>query len=332
MIFSSQILAADTANNSLTSQQPVKRSLCVFDVVGANGDIFNMMKDYRLDVLQWGVDLQLKAYTDERVASDDFKTGQCDSVLMTGTRARAYNHFTGTLEALGAIPSYQELKLILNTLLSPRAAKLMVQDDYEVVGIMPAGGVYLFVRDRKNDNLSTMAGKRVATLDYDPASLEMVRQVGASVVSSSTTSFAGKFNNGSVDIAYAPAAAYKPLELYHGIKPNGGVINHVVSQLNLQMLIRKDLFPEGFGKKSRAHTLKQLDMAFEIILKADQEIEEEYWITPPLSSVHKSELLFRKVRTSLKDNGTYNPKALAFMKKVRCKVSPAAAECSQKSD
>ncbi len=54
--------------------------------------------------LKEGIKLKLRAYSDEKVAAEDFKAGQCDAVLLTGTRARKFNRFNGTLEAMGAVP------------------------------------------------------------------------------------------------------------------------------------------------------------------------------------------------------------------------------------
>ncbi|TXL13740.1 hypothetical protein BMR05_10335, partial [Methylococcaceae bacterium HT4] len=38
------------------------KSLCVFDLLGANGPIYAQMKDYKIAAINWGVDLQLKPY------------------------------------------------------------------------------------------------------------------------------------------------------------------------------------------------------------------------------------------------------------------------------
>src|SRR5690606_33502407 len=63
------------------------KSLCVFDVSGANGDSYAAMKEFQAEAAGWGVDFELKPYTNEKTAADDFKTGKCDAVLVTGTRA-----------------------------------------------------------------------------------------------------------------------------------------------------------------------------------------------------------------------------------------------------
>ncbi|MBP8852906.1 MAG: hypothetical protein KBG81_07750, partial [Moraxellaceae bacterium] len=53
--------------------------LCVWDPMGAQGGGYNTMKDYVISARGWGpgVNITLKPYTDERVATEDFKAGQC---------------------------------------------------------------------------------------------------------------------------------------------------------------------------------------------------------------------------------------------------------------
>ena len=80
----------------------------------------------------------------------------------------------------------------------------MKQDGYEVLGIVPIGAGYLFVNDRSMDTAGELTSKRMATLDYQKDAIHIVNFVKATVVPSDITNFAGKFNNGSVDTAYAP--------------------------------------------------------------------------------------------------------------------------------
>ena len=88
-----------TAMSGVVQADMMDRTFCVWDPVGANGPLFNVMKSAKPSAMKWGINLELKAYTDEKIAAEDFKAGQCDSVLLTGTRAREFNKFTGSLEA-----------------------------------------------------------------------------------------------------------------------------------------------------------------------------------------------------------------------------------------
>ena len=46
------------------------QKICVYDMLGASGDLFNMAKDYAVAMQKHGVSVELKAYNnDERVAS-----------------------------------------------------------------------------------------------------------------------------------------------------------------------------------------------------------------------------------------------------------------------
>jgi len=314
------------------AQKLLKRSFCVFDPVGANGPLFNLMKSAKPAAMEWGVDLRMRAYTDEKIAAEDFKGGQCDSVLLTGTRAREFNRFTGTLEALGAITSNKEERMLMETLNQPKAARLLTNGDYEVAGILPAGAIYLFTRDRSINSVEKLQGKKIATLDYDKAAVTMVRHVGASVVGASSASFAGLFNNGSVDIAYAPAVAYTPLELYKGLAANGGVFDYTVGQMNFQIIIHKHRFPENYANDMRQYAQAHLDQAFDIINKATGEIKKKYWMYPTHKQVIDYDRMLQSVRVSLRDEGVYDGKALRLMKIIRCKVQPSRGECAQNAE
>lgn len=310
----------------------LKRTFCIFDPIGANGPLFSVMKSAKPSAMKWGIDLELRAYTDEKIAAEDFKAQQCDSVLLTGTRARDFNKFTGSLEAVGAIPSDEEFKMVLETLNQPKAATLLRQGNYEVAGILPAGAIYLFSRDRSVDTVEELQGKKVATLDYDTASMTMVRHVGASVVGASSANFAGKFNNGSVDIAYAPAVAYTPLELYKGLGDSGGVFDYKLAQMNFQIIIHSDRFPDGYGQKVREYSSTRYEEAYKLIEVAEKEIKPEYWMRPKQEDVAGYDSMLREVRISLRDEGVYDGKALKLMRKVRCKKNPTNAECIEKRE
>lgn len=308
----------------------VERTYCVYDPMGANGGLFGAAKDYRMKVLEWGVDLTLQAYTDEKIASDDFKAGQCDMVMLTGARARPFNKFAATVEAIGAIPSDSVMRNLIRMLAAPAAARYMVQGRYEVVGLMPAGPIYLFLRDRTLDTVEELSGKRIATIDYDEPSKRLVNHVGGSIVPSNSANFSGKFNNGSVDVAYAPAVAYQPLELYKGIGDKGGIVRFNLAYLDFQMLIQKDKFPDGFGNKSRQFVVQAYERVNEMVHRETGSIPEKYWVNLSQTDIDKYNLMLRDVRIALRDEGVYHPTMLKLLRKLRCREKPAAAECVEK--
>lgn len=316
LLASANIAAAETKN------------LCVFDMLGSNGPYFAEMKDYKTAAIGWGVDFTLKPYTNERVATEDFKAGTCDAVIFTGIRARQFNPFTGSIDAIGSIQDYGLLKSAISTISSKKAEKLMFNDPYEIVGILPAGAAYMFVKDRTVDTVGELAGKRIAILDSDPAQTEMVTFVGAAPVGTTIANMYSEFNNGSVDVTYGPAIMYEAMELYKGLEPDGGVIQFSLAQLTLQIVIRKAKFPEGFGQNSRDFALSRFDRLVDVIEKSERKIPQKFWVSIPETDKTNYNEVFRQARIRLRDKGIYNGKMLTIMRRLRCEKNPQLAECT----
>lgn len=325
-------LLAGAALSFSGSAMAANQVLCVWDILGAGGDVFSMMKDYKLSAARWGANLDLKPYTDERIAAEDFKAGQCDAVVLTGLRARQFNAFTGSLDSLGSQPTYEHVRKVQATLVKPNAAPLMVSGNYEVAGMAPMGAAYLFTNDRSINTVGKLAGKKIAVLDYDKAQAKMVQKIGAQPVASDVTNFAGKFNNGSVDVVGAPAAAFKPLELFKGLGTKGAIAQFPLVQLTLQVIIRQDKFPQGYGQKSREYLFGQFDRAIKIVTVAEKEIDKRYWMQIPEADQEKYTAMIRESRISLMNDGIYDKKAMKLLKQVRCQIKPADSECSQNQE
>ena len=153
-------------------------TMCLYDPVGTNGPLYQALQDYRLAALDWGVKLHFKTYTDERVAADEFKAEVCDLVNLSGIRARSFNAFTGTINALGAIPTYEHLELILSTLASDKATPLMRVGKYEIMSIIPIGAVFPMVADRSINAPEKLAGRKIGVLETAPEMQYLVKQVG----------------------------------------------------------------------------------------------------------------------------------------------------------
>lgn len=305
-----------------------KKTYCIFDPVGASGPIYTRMIDYSTAALAWGAEIELQAYTNEAVALADFQAGMCDAALVTGTRIRPFNVFTGSLEAVGGLTSYQQVRELVNILARPQAAKYMKDGRYEIIGIIPGGSVYIFVRDRAIDSVEAAAGRKVATLDYDLASRHVVEHIGATMVPATVATFAPRFNNGDVDIAYAPAVAYEPFEMYKGLGEEGGIYRFAFAQMNFQLISYSDQFPEGFGQKSREFIASRFDSAMQHIITAEEGISENYWIDLPDEQELEYLDMLANIRDELARRGVYDTQMMKLMKKLRCRANPMHHECA----
>ena len=319
------------------------QKVCVYDLLGTSGDLFNMAKDYAVAMQKHGAAIELKGYTDERVASEDYRTGQCDAFIATAFRTRQFNAVAGALDTLGATTivrdgkiniadSYEVVRKVIQTYTAPQASKLMNEGQHEVGGILPLGAAYPVVNDRKINTVEALAGKRIASFDYDKAQAVMIQRIGAQLVSADITNFSTKFNNGSVDMIAAPTLAYKPLELHKGIGKNGAIARFPILILTYQVIVNKTKFPEGFGQHSRQYWLGQFDRALQLIKQADASIPPATWMELTPENSYKYTLMLRESRIDIAEKGLYDKRGLKVIKKIRCNVNPGDPECATKSE
>jgi hypothetical protein len=313
---------------ALCANRAEAQMFCVYDPLGASGDFFSLAKDYQLAAKRWHVDLDTRAYSDEGVAVADFRAGKCDMLNMIGFRAKEFNFFTGSLDAVGALENYTELHDTLNVLASPKLARYMISGDYETVGILPLGAAYPFVKDRSINSLSKVTGKRIAVLDFDKTEAMFVEEVGAIPVQSNLLSFGTKFNNGEVDAIVAPIALYKPLELDRGLGNNGGIIRRTAVQITLQFMIRHDRFPPEFGQHSRFYMATQVDHALSIIRNMENDVDARQWMYVLSSERTKFYKIMRTSRNHMTQAGYFDRRMLAILKRVRCRNHDEEEECS----
>jgi hypothetical protein len=195
---------------------------------------------------------------------------------------------------------------------------------------MPAGAVFVFVRDKAINSVEAAAVKRLATIDYDVASIKVVKHIGATMVPVTIATFAPRFNNGFVDLAYAPAIAYEPFEMYKGMGDKGGILRFNLAQMNGQLILRKDQFPAQFGQKSREYAYKNFTKALEHIVAAEKNIPEKYWVDLPEKKHTEYKEMLRQVRIDLKNEGVYDARMLKILYKLRCRTNPGHYECLDK--
>ena len=320
------LLAAVAVSTALSAQ--AGQTVCVFDPVGTAGDAYALVKDYALASKAWGADMQLKAYTDERVAAEDLKAGKCDGAVISGLRGRQFNSFTGSLDAIGALTDLKTAIGVYQLLAKPQLAKEMINGQYEIAGIGTIGPAYLFVNDRSINTLAKAAGKRIGVFDYDKAQAKLVQQIGAQPVSVDVTSAGGRFNNNQIDILPAPIVAYRPLELFKGLGEKGAIVHFPLVQISANFIIRKDKFPEGFGQKSRDWVAGQLGRSFAIIAKYEKDVPAKYWMEVPEQDQLGYIKMMREARIALTKEGIYDRKMMGLLKKARCQKNPTSFECA----
>ena len=306
----------------------LKRTICIWDIGGRNGPVFNAAMEQRALAVEYGINLDMVPYTNETVMVDEFKAGRCDAALMSGLRARQFNLYSGSVDAIGAVPSQKHMQTLLKVMAHPRQAGHMVQGDYVVMGIYPAGAAHIFVNDRRISSLAKAAGKRVAVLDYDETQAEMVAAIGATPVTTDIVSAPNKFNNGQIDILPAPLVAYEILELYKGMSPDGGVVDYPLTQLSMQLIGRLDKFPNEVAQLIREASFEAYPDVIKRIEVETRRVPERWMIAIPDKDKREYEVMMQDARDALRAQKYYSSDMLDLQRKIRCKFDPTRSECS----
>ena len=301
---------------------------CVWDPLGKSGPGEQIMREAKTVAFRWGIDLQFTIYSDERIAIDEFKLGRCDGVNLLGFRAREFNTFTGSLGAIGAIPSYEHLGVIIKSLSTPKASPLMRVGEYEITGIGPAGAIFMFTKDRSILQPKDFAGLRMAVLNDIPESEYLSKKYGITPVNSTIFNSFLKFNNGSVDLTTGPAIVYEPFELYKGLEPDGGIYSEPFLYITMQLIARWKALPKGIPQRTREYVLSRYSEFVDFLKKPEATIPTKYWIDIPPHLYDFWEEDFRQSRMDLGELGIYDQRTLKLMRKVRCKLGKTKAECS----
>lgn len=321
-------ICAGLSLSTALAAAPVPVKMCAFMFMGEGGPEHQLLLDYQTAALEWGVKLEMKSYMHDKIVAEELKSGACDIANMPSLQARAFNKFTGTLDAPASMPTYDHLRTALQTLTKPSAAKYMRHGDFEVVGIQPAGAVFIFTNDNSVKGLSDLAGKKMAVLDTMPEMRQLVVDLGMTPVSSTLTNLFQKFNNKAIDITGGPAIVYEMMELDKGLRPNGGILNEPILQGNSQYIARWNKLPEGFAQKSREYFMKNFDDTLKFVREAEANIPQDLWI--PLAEDKREEYqqTTRSMRISFRDRDLYDGKMLTLLRKIRCKKDATLAECT----
>lgn len=309
-----------------------QQTVCIFDLLGRAGESYKIMEEWALAAQGWGANIKLVAYQKEEQADKDFKSGKCDAVAMTTMRSRAYNKFAGSIDALGGVPSNEISRRAITYALDERNVKRLITkrngETFEVAAISPIGIAYIFVRDRSIDTIEKGIGKKFAYLHYDLAQKIAIERVGAVGVPSDISSFVRRFNTGEVDFIASPAYAFKPLEIYKGIGDKGAMFTFPIVNVTGDLIIRPNKFPEGFGTKSRAWSLKLLPKTFAMIRKLEADIPAKYKMNISAEDKLRYQKLLRDGRIELTQRGIYDPNMMRVLKRARCSEERANFECS----
>lgn len=304
---------------------------CVFDPIGANGPSKEVVDEYKVAALRWGVQTKSSYYTDDQEAMAAFEAGECDVVSLPDFRVRKYNRFTGSISALASIPSYKHLGSVIKSLAAPGAEKVMRVGDYEVIGIYLIGGVHGFVSNREWNTPESMVGKKMAMLTGIEEAAYMMEQTGMVAIESDLGTMFNNFKSGKADATVAPLIVYEGLELKKGLGEKGGITRYSTGIVTMQLVARVGKLPAGAEQQSREFVANYHPKMVSIVESYEATVPDHYWYDVPQEAIYHWDNVFTKARKDLAEQGIYDKKMLRLLKKVRCKSYPDRAECNSEA-
>lgn len=314
------------------STQTNAARVCVFDLLGKSGEAYQVMEEWALMAKTWRTEIDLVSYQNEAQAEKDFEQGKCDGVYMTSMRARSYNKFAGSVDAIGAVTSYaiaqKAISFALDKRNRHRLSSKIGNQSFEVAGISQIGLAYIYVKDKKLNTIEQIKGKKFAVLGYDEAQKIVVKSLGGQAVLSDISDISKKFNNGQADIMAAPAYAYKPLELDKGLGNDGAIITFPAVNMTMDLIIRPDKFSSNFGENSRAWFLSHLKSNFAVIQRIEADLPTKYKINLSNEDKTRYQQILREARMGLTKRGIYDATMMSVLKRARCTVERTNFECS----
>lgn len=318
--------------SALTANPVQAQTLCVFDLSGASGDYFAFMKDYALAAQKWSVEISLRPYNKEESAINDYKQGKCDAVSATSFTTREFNKFTGSINAVGAIPNNTVAKNLLLVLGSPKLAPEMVENGHEVLGALPIGSAYLTMKDRTINSMTEIEGKRVAVLASDPVQQRMIKRIGGTPVFMEVDTAGLRVQDRNVDIVPLPSYSFDAFEVYRALGTKGGISRFPVSFMTMNLIARQKAFPENFAAKSRLWFSAQSPRLMKKIQYYDNKVPERFWLDVPASEQSGYFHIIRQMRLEFVQNQTYHPKMMNLLKRLRCQQDAQNFECKSKGE
>ncbi|UZK03388.1 putative solute-binding protein [Venatoribacter cucullus] len=309
----------------------IRRLFCVWDMLGRSGPVYTTVDDQRFRSLHYGLELTLKAYQDEQALIDDLRAGRCDAGLISGIRALEFNRFSGTLEALGAIPDSTHLQLLVQVLASPRTAEHLTDDNYVVLGAAALGESYLYTHSDRLLSVNQLAGKTLGVPRHDQSLQALAANTGASVQAGELLAVVDDFVSGRTDAMLAPLIGFHVAGTGK-VKAGSGIVNARLSQSTIQLIGRAERFPIGLAQMLREDFLFKFDSYVKRVETERANIQPQLWFPVAAAQQQALDSQLRELRIQLREQGVYDAHMLRLMKRVRCRINPSANECSDERE
>lgn len=310
-----------------TTGWAAQQSWCVFDPLGTQGDISRRLQDVRTYALKNQVQLKLKAFKNEKDAIQSFEQKQCSGLVASNFNTHRYNHFMATTGGIGLIPNNRVVRAFLQLLNHPNVEKRMVSSDYEMLGMIPIGTAYMIMNTQQISKVSQLRNKTIGILADNPPQLALVQSVGAKPVYVDFSNAVDSFKRKKIDILAAPAYGILPYNLKKEFGEATQVVNFPVAYFAMNIVIRPQAYPAGFGRQVRAWFVNNSNVLAAQAIQWENHLPAYYWADISAYEKQGYDALVAKISKRYVDAGYYDAYFVELIKRLRCQDDPKYLGC-----
>ncbi|MFK4051231.1 putative solute-binding protein [Acinetobacter venetianus] len=304
-----------------------EQTWCVFDPLGAKGDISRRLQDVRLTALQNRVDLKFQFFKNEKDAIQAFDQKKCSGLAASNFNTYRYNHFIGSTGGIGLISNNRVARMFLQLLNNVHVEKRMIGQDYEAIGMIPIGTAYMIMNTQQINKVSQLKNKRIGILEDNPPQQALVQSVAAKAAYVDFSDAVDLFKQKKIDILAAPAYGVLPYNIKKEFGESTQVVNFPVAYFAISIVIRPKDYPAGFGHQIRNWFVKNNNVLAAQAIQWENHLPAYYWAD--ISNFEKQgyEAMVAKIRNRYVDLGYYDAYFVELIKRLRCIDDPQYLEC-----
>ncbi|MFW1952584.1 putative solute-binding protein [Acinetobacter beijerinckii] len=304
-----------------------EQTWCVFDPLSSQGDISRRLQDIRLHALQNQVQLKFQFFKNEKEAIRAFDQKKCSGLAASNFNTYRYNHFMGSTGGIGLISNNRVARLFLQLFTNTNVEKRLIGQEYEVVGMIPIGTAYMIMNTQQINKVSQLKNKRIGILEDNPPQKALVQSVAAKAVYVDFSTAVDSFKQKKIDILAAPAYGVLPYNLKKEFGESTQVVNFPVAYFAVNIVIRPQAYPNGFGHQIRTWFVKNSNGLAAQAIQWENHLPAYYWAD--ISGFEKQgyEALVAKIRNRYIDSGYYDAYFAELIKRLRCLDDPKYFEC-----
>jgi hypothetical protein len=175
--------------------------------------------------------------------------------------------------------------------------------------------------------VSQLKNKTIGILENNPPQLALVQSVSAKPVYVDFATAVDSFKQKKIDILAAPAYGVLPYNLKKEFGESTQVVNFPVAYFAINIVIRPQAYPNGFGHQIRTWFVKNSNVLAAQAMQWENHLPAYYWAD--ISGYEKQgyEALVAKIRNRYVDSGYYDAYFVELIKRLRCLDDPKYLEC-----